>query len=255
MSDPANGARVRVYWQPGCTSCLRTREFLTRHGVAYESIDVSVVPGARDELRALGARGLPVVALGKRYTLCQSFGDVLTFLDLRVGLDPPLPPADLVARADRVLASAVRHTRQFSAAQLATVFRNRNRTIGATCYHLFRVGEMFLDAAAGGELHVEGFAELPPPEWSGEDLARFGIDVRTLFAEWWQAESERKLTYKVHTYYGERACHDVLERTTYHMAQHGRQIMLMLESNGIAPADPLTPADLVGLPVPAEVWG
>ena len=35
---------------------------------------------------------MPVVALGDRYTYCQSFGDVIRFLDLKVTLDPPLPP-------------------------------------------------------------------------------------------------------------------------------------------------------------------
>ncbi|MCJ7838169.1 MAG: NrdH-redoxin, partial [Burkholderiales bacterium] len=29
-----------MFWQPGCTSCLRTKEFLTRQGVDYESINV-----------------------------------------------------------------------------------------------------------------------------------------------------------------------------------------------------------------------
>ena len=29
--------RVRVFWQPGCSSCLRTKEFLSNNGVDYES--------------------------------------------------------------------------------------------------------------------------------------------------------------------------------------------------------------------------
>jgi arsenate reductase-like glutaredoxin family protein len=32
--------RVRVFWQPGCSSCLRAKEFLTKNGVDYESINV-----------------------------------------------------------------------------------------------------------------------------------------------------------------------------------------------------------------------
>jgi hypothetical protein len=58
----------------------------------------------------------------------------------------------------------------------------------------------------------------------------------------------------VPTYYGIRPMHEVLERTAWHAAQHTRQIMLMLESYGTAPAQPLTAADLAGLPVPDEVW-
>ena len=26
-------ARIKVFWQPGCSSCLRTKEFLARHGI------------------------------------------------------------------------------------------------------------------------------------------------------------------------------------------------------------------------------
>ncbi len=47
----------------------------------------------------------------------------------------------------------------------------------------------------------------------------------------------------------------MLDRTTWHAAQHTRQLILMLESGG-TPADrPLTAEDLRGLPVPDEVWG
>lgn len=249
------GEHVRVYWQPGCTSCLRTKEFLKRQGIAFESIDVSVTPGARDDLIRIGARGLPVVRLGDRFTLCQSFGDVLEFLDLRVSLGGPLPPAELVARLERVLASAARYTRQFTDAQLATTFRNRNRTIGATAFHVFRIVEMFLDAVGGGELRVEGFSDQPPATWRGEDIARWGVEMRDRLRAWWANEPDRTLSYPVRTYYGERTCHDVFERTTWHAAQHTRQLILMLDSVGVAADDPLTPADLAGLPVPEQVWG
>ena len=48
--------------------------------------------------------------------------------------------------------------------------------------------------------------------------------------------------------------HDVLERTAWHAAQHTRQLALILDTYGIVPIDPLTAADLEGLPVPDEVW-
>jgi arsenate reductase-like glutaredoxin family protein len=47
-------SEILVYWQPGCTSCLRTKEFLAKHGVAYVSRNVLYQPsltltlGARD---------------------------------------------------------------------------------------------------------------------------------------------------------------------------------------------------------------
>ncbi len=76
--------RVKVFWQPGCTSCLRTKEFLTKSGVDYESINVHGNPAGMEELRKLGARSVPVVARGGKFVFAQALGDVIEFLDLKV---------------------------------------------------------------------------------------------------------------------------------------------------------------------------
>jgi glutaredoxin len=250
----APSARIKVFWQPGCSSCLRTKEFLTKQGIDYESINVHNNPAGLAELTALGARSVPVVALGGRYTLCQSFGDVVKFLDLKTKLMDPLPPGELVGKIDLVLSSAARYTRQLNQAQLGEVFRNRNRTPGGTAFHIFRVAEMGLEAAQGVELQFEGFNDLPPAHWTAENIADWGLQVRERVLAWWNAQTDRELLYKVPTYYGQRPLHDVLERTAWHAAQHTRQLLLMLESHGIQPDRPLTAADLAGLPVPDEVW-
>lgn len=247
-------ARIKVYWQPGCSSCLRTKEFLTKQGIEFESINVHNNPAGMAELAALGARSVPVVALDGRYTLCQSFNDVVKFLDLKTKLMDPLPPAQLVEKIDLVLSAAARYTRQFSEQQLREVFRNRNRTPGGTAFHVFRVAEMGLEAAEGVTLEFDGFNDLPPPEWTADDIADWGLQVRDRILAWWRKQSDSKLEFLAPTYYGRRPMHDVLERTTWHAAQHTRQVMLMLESHGTAPDRPLTTEDLAGLPVPDEVW-
>lgn len=249
-------ARIKVFWQPGCSSCLRTKEFLTKQGIEFESINVHNNPAGMAELTALGARSVPVVALGGRHTLCQSFNDVIKFLDLKTKLMDPLPPAQLVAKLQLVLNAAARYTRQFTEPQLREVFRDRNRTPGGTAFHVFRVAEMGLQAAEGIKLEFESFNDVPPDDWTAGDIAGWGLQVRDRFLAWWQ-EQERKdpgVDFTVPTYYGQRPMHDVLERTTWHAAQHTRQVMLMLESHGTPPNGPLTPQDLAGLPVPDEVW-
>ena len=30
--------RTRVFWQPGCTNCVRIKDLIARHGVDVESI-------------------------------------------------------------------------------------------------------------------------------------------------------------------------------------------------------------------------
>lgn len=248
-------ARIKVFWMPGCTSCLRTKEFLAKQGIEFESINVHENPEGMAQLQALGARSVPVVSLGDRYTLCQSFGDVVKFLDLPTKLMDPLPPEQLVARLQLVLTAAARFIVQFQPAQLKEEFRDRKRTPAGTVYHLVRVAQLGLEASRGQELKYESFFDAPPDSWTGQDLARWALEIREEVKAWWPAQQDRTLSYLVPTYYGRRTMHDVLERTTWHSAQHARQVMLMLESYGIAPDGPLTASDLAGLPVPDEAWG
>ena len=246
---------IKLFWKPGCSSCLRTKEFLIKQDIEFESVNAQDNPMALAELKALGARGLPVISRGDQFTLCQSFQDVLKFLDLKIRLGDPLPPAELFKRLDHILTSAARYCRQFAPGQLDVVFRNRNRTQGALAFHIFRVVEMGIDAAERKGMNVENFNDLPPAEWTWDDIADWGLKVRDRAAAWWNAQSDRALKYKVPTYYGERELHIVLERTVWHAAQHTRQLILMLESTGVTPDRPLTTEDLRGLPVPDEVWG
>lgn len=252
--EAATATRIRVFWQPGCSSCLRTKEFLTRLGIEFESIDVHNDPDGRAALAALGARSVPVVALGSKYTLCQSINDVIRFLDLKTTPTPPLPPGELVTKLANVLEANARYTRQFGTEYFRTPFRNRNRTPAGLTFHVFRVAEMGVEAAHQIELRFEGFDDVPPPEWQAEDIARWGESVREKLLDWWSKEAERSLAYDVPTYYGRRAMHEVLERTAWHSAQHTRQVMLMLESEGVTVDRPLTADNLAGLPLPEKVW-
>jgi glutaredoxin len=254
-ADTETPARIRFFWKPGCSSCLRTKEFLIQQKIAFESVNAEAQPSALEELRTLGARGLPVIALGDRFTLCQSFKDVLKFLDLEVRMGEPLPPAQLFEKLQVILRAAARYTRQFPPAQLKQTFRDRNRTQGALAFHIFRVVEMGIAAAQGKGMNVEGFNDQPPADWSGNDIADWGLQVLDSAMAWWNAQTNRELKYTVPTYYGERELHDVLERMTWHAAQHTRQLVLMLETGGTQADRPLTADDLHGLPVPEQVWG
>jgi hypothetical protein len=48
--------------------------------------------------------------------------------------------------------------------------------------------------------------------------------------------------------------HMLLERSTWHSAQHSRQLIAVLERFGIEPDGRLTPQDLAGLPLPERLW-
>ena len=211
---------IKVFWQPGCSSCLRTKEFLQKNGVVFESVNVAADPSGLAELRALGARSVPIVSRGTEYTLCQSMGDVVKFLGLDTVLGDALPPAQLYGKLDHVLHTAIRLTRQFPADRLRENFRNRNRTLGDTAFHVFRVSEMGLQTGEGQPLRPEGFGELAPPEWGAPEIAAWGEDVRRRLAAWW-AQTDQSLAFTASTYYGDKCMHEVFERTAWHSAQHG----------------------------------
>jgi glutaredoxin len=248
------GVTYRVYWQPGCTSCLRTKEFLTRHGIEFESINVREVEGAMAELQSLGLRSVPVVAHGDRGIYAQELREVASFVGVPMELDA-LPPAELIRRLDRILAAAQRYLRQLPDTRLADRLPGRTRTWRDLGYHLFVIPLGFLDAARGGELTEEHFQRKPPDSMqSWEAIAGFGAAVRVDLQRWWDESGSRALPAQVRTYYGDQPADKVLERTCWHVAQHVRQLAALLELAGVEPDQPLGPAELAGLPLPQQVW-
>ena len=67
---------IKAYWQPGCTSCLRMKEFLLKHGVAFVSVNVLEDKDAFAELAALGIRSVPIVRRGQDWANGQVLRDV-----------------------------------------------------------------------------------------------------------------------------------------------------------------------------------
>jgi glutaredoxin len=248
--------RVRVFWQPGCTSCLRTKEFLSKNGVDYESINVHGNPAGMEALRKLGARSVPVVARGDKFVFAQTLSDVIKFLGLDVRQQERLSPDELVRKMNLVLPAAARYIRQIPAASLEQPFRNRNRPIRVLGHHVFRIVEAFLEVMRDGrELSYDLIMKEPGADIrSGEDIARHGESVLARANEWWKAHPDRSCQRLMDTYFGRHPVHVVLERTVWHPAQHTRQLMLILETLGIEPDRRLTAQDLAGLPLPDKAW-
>ncbi len=242
-----------VYWQPGCTSCLRTKELLRSHGIPFESVDVAGDPAAMARLERLGARSVPVVARGSRYVYGQDLEAVARF----VGIPAPAPGLEVPVLVSRLLAlldSAARLTEQLPENALGQTLPGRDRTHLDLAYHVPQVVVAFLDAALGGRLTYEHFERRPPDHVrTAADAAGLTRSVSQALAVWWGANQAR-LPGTVDTYYGTQPLHTVLERTTWHVAQHARQLERLLELRDIAPRPALAPILLEGLPLPADVW-
>jgi glutaredoxin len=244
---------ITVYWQPGCTSCLRTKEFLRAHCIEFESVNVREDARAAAQLAALGARSVPVVARDAEFVYAQDLATVAAFVGVagdRVPLEVPVLVSRLLALLDTVAAL----TAQLPADAWHRKLPGRERSHLDLAYHVSQVVVGFLDAALGGRLTFEHFERRPPEHIAtAADVVGLLRSVSQALAVWWGTNQVR-LPAALDTYYGRQSLHAVLERTTWHVAQHARQLQRLLELRGVAPQPRLEPALLAGLPLPDEVW-
>jgi glutaredoxin len=247
---------LKVYWRPGCSSCVRVKEFLSNLGIDYESVNVSATPAAMDDLRALGVRTVPVVARGKDYVFAQELADVSRFLGRKVEFRR-LPAPALVEKWLNVLAAAQRHIGQIPAARLGErATPGRDRSIRDLAYHIYQVADAFLQAVEDGHEDLTAIYNAPPPSnvTSAENVVNFGNKITAKVQAWWARQPDKTCAGTVKTYYGVQPLHHLLERSTWHSAQHARQIIAVLEGLGVKVDRPLGEKDYAGLPMPAGLW-
>ena len=222
------------------------------------AVDVQNDPQGRERLLALGVRNVPVVARGDQYVFGQNLEDVAEFVGLQGTGHTPLPPEALMRKWLLVLRAAQRYVRQIPAQRMGELaIDNRNRSIRLLSHHVFRIPESFLESVLGGTEYAVQFANVPPKDGTcvtGEEIARYGEDVIARLEKWWGALSDKSCRQKLKTYYGMQSMHQLFERTTWHSAQHARQLAAVLERLGIEPNGRLTADDLAGLPLPERLW-
>lgn len=249
---------LKVYWQPGCSSCLKTKEFLLEHGVPFQSVNVLDDEEGFKELEALGIRLVPIVARGTTWANGAVFRDVAKVAGFEYGGHKMLTPEELKEKILMILDAAARYLVQIPDDKLDVVLPGRPRSYRQLVYHVFNIPGVFLDRVEHDAPYTyEALKSILPKEMvTKQDLLDYGRGTRDRFATWWDrdgAATDFKQPGKV--YYGEVSLHEVMERTGWHSGQHTRQIILMLrEKLNIEPDGALVDADLTGLPLPKNVW-
>lgn len=248
---------LKAYWQPGCTSCLRMKEFLARHGVPFVSINVLDDATAREDLAALGVRSVPILTRGPVWANGQVLADVARVAGIDFGAPELLPPPELYRRLTVILAAAQRLFAQVPNDTIGRMLPGRPRSIGDLTFHIFHIAELFVAHMAMARPLNEGdYERKPPPLWATKGpILAYGRDVQTRLHTWWE-ESGRRADFAApaHVYYGAQTVHEYLERTTWHAGQHVRQLTRVIETLGLMPDRPLGSELWAGLPMPAEVW-
>jgi len=248
---------LKVYWQPGCSSCLKTKEFLTQHGVSFISVNVLADEQGFRELAALGLRRVPIVRRGHEWVDGQVIRDVARIAGIRLKAAALLPPAQLAERGDTVLRCALRLAATVPEDKLDTLFPNRPRSYRQITAHIIQIFEAFLDLVEHGRRveHAIYEQDVPAGLTTGPQLIEFGEAVRQRLAHWWVSAALRvDFNVRADVYYGIQTLHEFLERTVWHAGQHTRQLQLGVERLGLRVDPPLTDRDLAGLPMPENVW-
>jgi hypothetical protein len=206
----------------------------------------------------LGARTVPVLAKNNQYVFCQNLEEVAEFVGLQGTGHTPLPAAVLIAKWIVVLRAAQRYIRQIPDARLAErVIHNRDRSIRLMGHHIFRIGEAFLETAVDDVEYWATNANTPPQEGtftSSDEIAVYGESVIERLQNWWSRLEDKSCLQKVKTFYGTPPMHQLFERSTWHSAQHTRQLIAVLERFDVEPDGRLSAEDLAGLPLPEGLW-
>lgn len=249
---------LKVYWQPGCSSCLKTKEFLIENGMEFVSVNVLEDEEGFRDLERFGVRLVPIVARGDDWANGAVFRDVARVAGFEWGGHEMLAPEEMRARIDGILAAAHRFASQIPEERLDDMLPKRPRSYRELAYHIFNIPEVFLDRVEHDAPYTYEalLSKLPSGMDTKQDLLDYGSATRERFNAWWESEGHRTdFTRPGKVYYGDVSLHEVLERTGWHSGQHLRQLMLVLKDKlGIEPDGPVTDAHFAGLPMPKEVW-
>ena len=257
MTADATAEPVRAYWQPGCTSCLRMKEFLTRHRVPFVSVNVLADPDGYAELAKLGVRSVPVIQRGADWANGQVLRDVARVAGITWGEAAMLPVPELKARLTAIQGAARRLFAQIPDERTADLLPNRPRSYAHLAYHIFNIADAWLEHEVKGLPLVEGaYNRVPTPDKSGKgDVLAYGARIAQELEAWWATAGQTTdYAKRAHVYYGAVNLHEYLERTTWHSGQHVRQMTMVHGLLGLPATGAPPPATYEGLPMPEKVW-
>ena len=219
----------------------------------FEGFDVEAEPERRRDLELFGVARVPATIVGDRVVHGWNPKALAELVGASYTECLQLAPAELARRLDTVLAATQRAIRQVPREHLGMKAPGRDRSVRQLGFHVFRLSTAYVDTREEGHLSEHVFDEQAPAEMAdGDAVARYGETVRRRIAAYCARPGWCDGT--VSTYYGPQSAHDFMERTTWHAAQHLRQIYWFLDRMGVRADAPLADADFDGLPIPIDVW-
>jgi glutaredoxin len=255
---------IRVYWKPGCSNCVRLKEYVTRRGFTFTPVNVMANPEGMDVLAELGVQGLPVLTRGDRHV----YGLDLAMVDEILGVTSErssLPVEVLVARSLDVVQAAIRFGRQVPAERADDGLPGRpKRTYGMVANHvvghlrrLVLVAEAPKKDWSDVEVYAQagyqsGTEDIVEPGLTIDDTAQRARDLSER-ARAWLARGE-DTSQKVEAFYGTVPLYQIIESNTYSIVQHTRQLQAVVTFLGYEPDGPIGEAEYANLNLPKALW-
>ncbi len=198
---------------------------------------------------------VPAVTVGDRVVHGWNPEGYADLLGVAYARSAKFSPAELARRLDRILESGERLVRAFPESALDVIPPERKRSVRDLGFHMFRVGLSFADAMDRGALPEGWFEEPAPPAMrDAVALASYGSLVRGRLQGWFAGVADDEFARVIAVYYGPQSGYDLLERTTWHAAQHLRQLYVLAGRLGVTPPSPLPVEECRGLPLPDAIW-
>ena len=249
---------VKVYWQPGCSSCLKTKEFLIANKVQFKSINILENPDGFKDLQKFGLRMVPIVIKGNQWANGAVFRDVAKVVGFNYKDHIILDPEIIFNKIIKINEATCSYLKQIPDDKLDVLLPGRPRSYRQLVYHVFNIPEVFLDLIESDVPYTyEALLSILPKEViTKKDLLNYGIEIQCRFKEWWVSKGVKiDFSKPAKVYYGKVIFHEVLERTGWHTGQHCRQIKLMLEEKlHINPISPIDESVFEDLPMPKSIW-
>lgn len=212
-------------------------------------------PAGYDELKRLGISRVPAVTVGDRAAHGWNPPAYAALLGIPYKAATKLAPTELARRLDIILDSTQRLVQTVPDQHLDWRPPERNRTVRNLGYHVFRLSLAFVDGMDLGEFPETWLLDQAPDDLrDGAALARYGALVRGRITGWFEGASAREFERVIKVYYGPQSGHDLLERTTWHAAQHLRQLYVLSDRLAITPPAPMPAHAFEGLPLPDAIW-
>jgi glutaredoxin len=249
----APDTQLEIYWVPGCSGCLRMKEFVEKIGVPHEAVNAAIEPERAARLEELGLR-VPAAVLGNKGVPGVDLAGIAKLVGY--DYDPPeiLPAIVLKTKFDEIIGVAIGFIGQLSPEALDYKSPDRDRTLRQLALHIatimrgFVVAEDTNEYTQGYEFMPDGYAE----NSTGVELIALAIQARDELGDWWDRIGANDSFERVlDSATGSWTLLEALERSVWHTTQHTRQLQYFLEERiGVTPRVRLTDEMLAGLPLP-----